>query len=129
MPLFSFYAKNPVDVIFLHEYKLELVIGIYEWERLLPQTIQLDIEIGLPASRAGETDKVEDTIDYGKVVQAIEASVKQKHFDLLEALAEHIAHLIRTDFKSPWVRISLTKLGMLRHIKRVGLTIERGSKS
>lgn len=118
-----------MDVIFLHEYKLALVIGIYEWERLLPQTIQLDIEIGLPASRAGETDKVEDTIDYGKVVQAIEASVKQKHFDLLEALAEHIAQLIRTDFNSPWVRISLSKLGMMRHIKRVGLTIERGSKS
>ena len=118
-----------MDVIFLHEYKLALVIGIYDWERLLPQTIQLDIEIGLPASRAGETDCVDDTIDYGKVVLAIEASVKQKHFDLLEALAEHIAHLIRTDFKSPWVRVSLSKLGILRQIKRVGLTIERGNKS
>ena len=116
-----------MDVIFLHEYKLELVIGIYEWERHQSQTIQLDIEIGLPAGRAGETDQIADTIDYGKVVLAIEASVKQKHFDLLEALAEHIAQLIRTDFKSPWVRIRLTKLGMMRQIKRVGLVIERGT--
>lgn len=115
-----------MDIIFLHEYKLDLIIGIYEWERRLPQTLQLDLDIALPSTRAGETDRIEDTIDYGKVVIAIEASVREKHFDILEALAEHIAQLIRSDFHSPWVRVSVTKLGMLRQIKRVGLTIERG---
>ncbi len=94
----------------------------------MPQTVQLDIEIGLPASRAGATDRVEDTIDYGKVVTALEAGIQQKHFDLLEAFAEYIAQLIRTDFGAPWVRISVTKLGMMSHIKRVGLTIERGQR-
>ena len=117
-----------MDIIFLHEYKLDLVIGIYPWERHLPQTIQLDIEMGLPNNQASRTDCIEDTIDYGKVVQAIEASTRQNHFDLLEVFAEHIAHLIRTDFGAPWVRISVTKLGMLNHIKRVGLTIERGQR-
>ena len=117
-----------MDIIFLHEYKLDLVIGIYAWERHLPQTVQLDIEIGLPNNQAGSSDRVEDTIDYGKVAQAIETSAQAKHFDLLEAFAEHIAHLIRTDFGAPWVRISVTKLGMLSHIKRVGLTIERGQR-
>ena len=116
-----------MDIIFLHEYKLDLVIGVYAWERHMPQTVQLDIEIGLP-SGAGQTDRLEDTIDYGRVVQAIEASIQQRHFDLLEAFAEHIAQLIRNDFKAPWVRISVTKLGMLSHIKRVGLTIERGQR-
>ena len=117
-----------MDIIFLHEYKLDLVIGIYAWERHLAQTVQLDIEIGLPNSQASSSDRVEDTIDYGKVVQAIEASAQEKHFDLLEAFTEHIAHLIRTDFGAPWVRISVTKLGMLSNIKRVGLTIERGQR-
>ncbi len=117
-----------MDIIFLQEYKLDLIIGIYAWERHLPQTVQLDIEIGLPANQASSTDRLEDTIDYGQVVRSIEASVPLKHFDLLEALAEHIAQLIRTDFKAPWVRISITKLGMLSNIKRVGLTIERGQR-
>ena len=116
-----------MDIIFLHEYKLDLVIGVYAWERHVPQTVQLDIEIGLP-SGAGQSDRLEDTIDYGRVVQAIEASLQQRHFDLLESFAEHIAQLIRTDFKAPWVRISVTKLGMLSHIKRVGLIIERGQR-
>ena len=116
-----------MDIICLQEYKLDLVIGVYAWERHLPQTVQLDIEIGLPVG-AGQTDRLEDTIDYGGVVQAIEASIQQRHFDLLETFAEHIAQLIRNDFKAPWVRISVTKLGMLSNIKRVGLTIERGQR-
>lgn len=121
-------TQKSVDIIFLHEFKLDIVIGIYAWERHLPQTVQLDIDIGLPNSQASNTDRVEDTIDYGKVVLAIESSVQAQHFDLLEAFAEHIAHLIRNDFKAPWVRICVTKLGMMRNIKRVGLCIERGQR-
>jgi dihydroneopterin aldolase len=118
-----------VDIIFLQDFRIELLIGIYEWERKMPQTVQLDLEIGLPSSRAGETDKIDDTIDYGAVVARIRASIAERHFDLLEALAEHIAGLIRHEFGAPWVRVSITKLGMLKHIKRVGLVIERGAKS
>jgi len=47
-----------MDKIFLDEVRLDLIIGIYEWERKVPQTIQLDIEIGLPHSRAGQSDDV-----------------------------------------------------------------------
>jgi dihydroneopterin aldolase len=118
-----------VDIIFLQDFKVELLIGIYEWERKMPQTVQLDLEIGLPSSRASETDKVEDTIDYGAVVARIEATIEERHFDLLEALAEHIAGLIRNEFGAPWVRVAATKLGMLKQIKRVGVSIERGTKS
>ena len=40
-----------MDCIFLREVKVELLIGIYEWERRVPQTIQLDLDIALPHSR------------------------------------------------------------------------------
>lgn len=118
-----------MDIIFLQDFRIELLIGIYEWERKMPQTVQLDLEIGLPSSRAGETDKIGDTIDYGAVVACLQSSLTERHFDLLEALAEHVASLIRSEFGAPWVRVSITKLGMLKQIKRVGLIIERGTKS
>jgi dihydroneopterin aldolase len=118
-----------VDIIFLQDYRIELLIGIYEWERKMPQTVQLDLEIGLPSSRAGETDSIADTIDYGAVVTRLETTLRERHFDLLEALAEHVAQVIRQEFGAPWVRVSVTKLGMLKQIKRLGLTIERGVKS
>ena len=123
------YQRADMDIIFLRDFRLDLIIGIYEWERKVPQTIQIDLEIGLPSSRAGASDKVEDTIDYGMIVERIRESLLEHHFSLVEALAEHIAQLIQQGFNAPWVKISVTKLGLIRGVKLVGVTIERGGKT
>ncbi|MDD5241328.1 MAG: dihydroneopterin aldolase [Sulfuricella sp.] len=118
-----------MDIVFLEEIKLDIVIGIYEWERKVSQTIRIDIEIGLPHSRAGKSDDIADTIDYGVVMERIRQTAAEKHFSLVEAFAEHIAALIRSEFGAPWVKVSVAKLGMLRGVKRLGIIIERGERS
>ncbi len=117
-----------MDIIFIHDFRLNILIGIYEWERRVPQTIQLDLEIGIPGGRAGKTDAIDDTIDYAKVVARIEQTLGENHFSLLEKLAEHIAQLILGEFGSPWVKVSITKLAPLRNVRRLGVTIERGAR-
>ena len=61
-----------MDVIFIQDFRIEMLIGVYEWERRVPQTVQLDLEIGLP-KRDKRSDKIGDTIDYSKVVSRIES--------------------------------------------------------
>jgi dihydroneopterin aldolase len=118
-----------MDVITIQDFRVETAIGFYEWERRLPQNIQLDIEFGLPGRHAATSDRIRDTIDYAAVVHRIRDSLSTTHFILLERLAEHIASILREEFKSPWVRVSATKSGILRGVRRVGITIERGSVS
>lgn len=117
-----------MDTIFINDFRLKLLIGIYDWERKLPQTVQFDLEIGIPGSHAAHTDTIADTIDYAKVVARIEHSLNENHFFLLEKLAEHVAQLIRDEFKSPWVKVSIAKLAPLKNVKRLGVTIERGER-
>ena len=117
-----------MDTIFISDFRLEILIGVYEWERRVPQTVQLDLEIGLP-SRAQRSDKIGDTIDYAKVVGRIQQSLADNRFLLVEALAEHIAQLVMSEFGAPWIRASVTKLGALKGVKRLGVTIERGTKA
>jgi dihydroneopterin aldolase len=117
-----------MDIIFIHDFRLEILIGVYEWERRVPQTVQLDLEIGLPP-REKRSDRIGDTIDYSKIVSRIEASLAENHFLLVEALAEHIAQLVLAEFRAPWVKASVTKLGALKGVKRLGVTIERGSRT
>ena len=81
------------------------------------------------AGRKSPSDKLGDTIDYAAVVSRIEASLAENQFNLLETLAEHIAQLVMREFKSPWVKVSVTKLAALKNVKRLGITIERGSKT
>ena len=118
-----------MDIISIREFKIETLIGVYEWEKRAPQVIQLDLDIGIPGDkRVGASDKIKDTIDYSKVVTRIRETLAHERFGLLERLAEHLAQLIMKEFGSPWVRISVAKLGLVPGIKMLGVTIERGNK-
>jgi len=116
-----------MDTIFIQDFRLEMLIGVYEWERRVQQTVQLDLEIGLPA-REKRSDKIGDTIDYAKVVARIQRSIAEHRFLLVEALAENIAQAVMADFRAPWIRVSVTKLAALKGVKRLGVTIERGTR-
>jgi dihydroneopterin aldolase len=116
-----------MDTIFISDFRFDILVGVYEWERRVAQTVQLDLEIALPP-RPKRSDKIGDTIDYSKVVKRIEETLAENRFLLVEALAEHIAQLIMTEFGAPWIRASVTKLGALKGVKRLGVTIERGSR-
>lgn len=116
-----------MDIVFITEFRFETLIGVYEWERKVPQTIQLDLEIGLPGRRAAQSDAIEDTVDYGAVVRRIRETVADKNFVLLERLAAHVADLIVEEFDAPWVKVTAAKLGIIRGVKKVGVTLERGA--
>ena len=114
-----------MDIIFIRELRADAWIGIYEWEKLSPQTLDFNLEIGLDTHVAGESDNIRDTVDYGKVVERIRSDLKDQHFKLLEALAEHISQVVLHDFKAQWVKISVAKINHMRGVKMVGVTIAR----
>ena len=128
-PRFSTFAPDSfMDVIFISDLRLDLLIGVYDWERKVPQTVQLDLEIGIPDASRPRSDRIRETIDYAKVIERIQASLKQDRFLLVERLAEHLAQLVMTEFKAPWDKVSVSKLAVEKDVKRVGITIERGKR-
>lgn len=118
-----------MDIIFIRDLRAEILIGVYDWERKAPQTVQLDLEIGVPDTGRPRSDRIGETIDYSKVVARITASLKSDRFLLVERLAEHIAQLVMTEFRAPWVKVSVTKLAAIKGVKQLGITIERGTKT
>ena len=114
-----------MDILFLRDFRLQLIIGIYEWERKIPQPVRLDLEIGLPDHKAGETDDVADTINYGEVAASIVERFSSQPFELVETVAEKIARLVLDEFGAPWVKVSVTKFAIMRGIKELGIVIER----
>jgi dihydroneopterin aldolase len=118
-----------MDTIFISELKVKTKLGVPEWERMTPQTIILDIEIGYDLSAAGKSDAIADTIDYGAVVARIHDTLKQHSFQLVEALAEHLCQLILKEFGALSVKIKVAKPGILAGLKALGVVIERSSKN
>ena len=122
-------ASLPMDIIFIRDFRLSITVGMYDWERIAPQTVQFDLEIGITGNRAAQSDTITDTIDYAKVVQRIEESLRDNKIQLVEKLADHIAQLVTGEFKAPWVKVSVTKLAALKNVKQLGVTIERGIRA
>ena len=117
--------KIPMDKIFIHALKTEAIIGIFDWERQVKQTVIVDIEIGADVRKAALTDSIEDTLNYKRVAKRVLAFVEGSQFHLVESLAEHVAMLVLEEFGFAWVGIVLSKPGAVRGSRDVGVALER----
>lgn len=118
-----------MDKIFLRELKLEAVIGIFEWERCIRQTVSLDLEMAVDARRAAQTDSTETALNYKDVAKRVIAFVETSSFQLVETLAEAIATIVIDEFNVPWVKVTVTKPGAIERSRAVGVEIERSAPS
>ena len=113
------------DIIFLHGLTVECTIGFIDWERLVKQTVVLDLELPVDCRNAAIRDEVEDTLDYKKVAKRVIAFVEASEFKLVETLAHRLALLVLEEFGIAWIRLSVNKPGAIRGSRDVGVSIER----
>jgi 7,8-dihydroneopterin aldolase/epimerase/oxygenase len=113
------------DRIYLRDLRTETIIGIYDWERKIRQTVSFDFEFPGDIRRAARTDRIEDTLNYKSVAKRVLAFVEASEYHLVETLAEEVARLILRDFSVEWVKVTLNKPGAVRGSRDVGVMIER----
>lgn len=113
-----------MDFIFIEDMRVEAHVGIYERERVAPQTLELSLTFGVP-DEAARDDDITKTIDYAVVIERIRTELAARHFNLLETLGEYVIDLLLDEFRAPWVKVSIAKVGVARGVKRVGVQIER----
>ena len=114
-----------MDIIYLHDLRIETVIGVYDWERRIKQTVILDLEMSSDIRRAAATDDVADTLNYKAVAKRIIEFVTKSEYQLVETLAERVAELVVEEFGVPWLRLRVNKQGAIRGARDVGVLIER----
>src|SRR3989344_561481 len=118
-----------MDIVYLHDLKVDCVIGIFDWERRIRQTLYIDLDMAVDIKRAAASDRVEDTLDYKAVAKRVMGFVGDSQFQLVETLAEKIAALVLSEFKVSWVRVRINKKGAVRNADAVGVIMERRAGS
>ena len=114
-----------MDKIFLSQLSVECIVGIWDWERRVKQTVIIDVELAADIRKAAATDHIDDTIDYKRVAKRLLTFVGESQFQLVETLTEQIAKVIVTEFGVSWVKVRLNKRGAIRGARDVGIEIER----
>lgn len=118
-----------MDIIFLHNLRIDTVIGIYDWERRTKQTIVVDLDMAADIRKAAASDHIDDTLNYKGVAKRLIKFVGESQYQLVETLAEKVAEVVLTEFDVPWVKVRINKQGAVRGARDVGIIIERGEKA
>jgi dihydroneopterin aldolase len=117
-----------MDTVFIEDLRIETVIGIYDWEREIRQTVALDVEMAFDNRVPAARDDIALTLDYKAVSKRLISFVEEASFGLVETLAEQCVAIIRDEFGVAWVRLKLSKPGAVTGARNVGVQIERGTR-
>ncbi len=117
-----------MDIVYLTDLRIETVIGVFDWERQVPQLLVFDLELGTDIRKAASTDDLAHTVDYKAVAKRVRAFCDQNQPLLVETLAEQLAAILLSEFSLPWLRMRINKRGAVTGVRDVGVIIERGSR-
>jgi dihydroneopterin aldolase len=115
------------DIIFIEALKVDTVIGVYDWEKTIQQTLQFDVEMRTDIKQEAQIDDLSKTVDYAEVADDIVKLVKENQAELIETVAEKVANKILADYPVESCKIKLRKLGAVASTKSVGVIIERNN--
>ncbi len=118
-----------MDIIYLHDLKIETIIGIFDWEREVKQIVILDLDMAADIRHAAKSDNIAHTLDYKAVAKRLIDFVGNSEFQLVETLAERVSEIILKEFNIPWIRLRINKSGAVRYAGDVGVIIERENKN
>ena len=104
---------------------LPVSIGIYDYEKLAPQRVCINVELKVREGGGPIGDDIANVLSYEDIVNGIKAIVAGGHINLVETLAERIAELCLADARVARVRVGVDKLDIVPEAASVGVEIER----
>ena len=113
--------------VFIHRLELMASVGIFEVEKRYEQRILVSVDLDVTDDYDGVSDRLDDVLDYGHVIDGIRRIVAERHFHLIETLAERIAEACLGDGRVTWVRVAVEKPDVVPGCAAVGIAIERTS--
>ncbi len=113
-----------INKIIIQDLELNVSIGIYDHEKIAPQPIIIALETNYMDGTAFDSDEISSTLNYEKIIKTIKNCCAEKHYNLIETLAEDITRLILAMPEIDFVKIKLSKPGVLKNEKSGLLSVE-----
>jgi dihydroneopterin aldolase len=79
--------------IFIRDFRLQVSIGIHDFEKEGPQTVVVNVDLLLGPDEKAHNDRIANVLNYDVVHEGIMALAKSRHFNLQEALVDAILDL------------------------------------
>jgi dihydroneopterin aldolase len=106
--------------------QLDVLIGVYDFERLAPQRVIFEVDLHTDCRPAGLSDNVVDAVNYAQVTDVITKISVASEYQLLEALAEDVATQVLAQFSTvSCIDITIHKPDIMPNDVKVAIAISR----
>lgn len=114
-----------MDKIHIRDLAVECIIGTEPKERVNKQPVLINLALECDLAKAGESDRIDDTVNYKVIRDKVVRLVERSAYELIESLAARIADLCLEDRRVESVRVVVDKPGALTMSRSVAVELER----
>lgn len=114
------------DRILLEGIEVPAALGVSKAERDMRRPVLIDLELGFALERAGRSDRLAHTLDYGQIYRTVEEVAGTREHRLVEALAERVAAALLSSYPIESCTVSVRKFAPVAgHLRHAGVRITR----
>lgn len=113
-----------LTTIFIEDLHLNVNIGTTAMERAKLQPLIVKLQLVLANNYDCDSDDLNDTVDYTKIIALLKNIAQESNFNLLERLGAQIITKIKEIYKVQQLRLQLTKPKAVPETNNIGVIIE-----
>ena len=111
--------------ILITDLTLQMFIGIHDFEKIKKQEVKFNINIGVKPSLTTIENKINNIVNYETVIKNITKLTKNKHYELLESLAEDIFCELFKNNNIQKINLKIEKTQIIKNTSSVGVEITK----
>ncbi|MBT5856667.1 dihydroneopterin aldolase [bacterium] len=119
-------ALNVTDKIYIRDLLLRTIIGIHDWERDNKQDLIINVTLDVDMRAAGQSDDIDDAVNYRSITKRIIDLVEASSYGLLEKLGTHLCDTVLNEYPGVGqIELTLDKPAALRFARSVAVSMTR----
>ena len=111
--------------VLISDLTLLMSIGIHDFEKIEKQEVKFNINIGVKPSLTTIENKINNIVNYETVIKNITKLTKDKHYELLETLAEDIFFELFKNTNIKKIKLKIEKTKIIKNTSSVGVEITK----
>lgn len=112
-----------MDTLHIKALNVSTRIGVYSWEQHINQQLLIDISIDTDFSNC--QDNLNETINYATLCETVTDFVESRSFQLIETVANEVAHLIQQKFKVTQLTVGISKPHAVKNAGTIQVIVRR----
>jgi 7,8-dihydroneopterin aldolase/epimerase/oxygenase len=116
-----FYKRK----VLISDLTLQMSIGIHDFEKIKKQEVKFNINIEIDPSLTPIKNKINSIVNYETIIKNITKLTKDKHYELLETLAEDIFFELFKNTNINKIKLKIEKTQIIKNTSSVGIEITK----